>query len=180
MKDGETESLPCRDMESFLECHGSDVSGDAGTSCREAGRRRSIASGDRGAVILGRRPEGRGGVVKKAPPCSGCRPGISGPAWKRQRCCCWCNPAEAQPCSWPVCSAGPPTGDAGDPKKPQPDSSSSGAAPAQVGDLPTPSAVAYLLRGHGSRRAVLFASWFGSAASAQPLVISAIDLLQMS
>lgn len=60
MKDGETESLPRRDMESFLECHGSDVSGDAGTSCREAGRRRSIASGDRGAVILGRRPEGRG------------------------------------------------------------------------------------------------------------------------
>lgn len=30
VKDGETESLPRRDMESF---HGSDVSGDAGTSC---------------------------------------------------------------------------------------------------------------------------------------------------
>lgn len=156
-----------------------------GRPAEKAGRRRSIASGDRGAVILGRRPEGRGAgggsfFVKKAPPCSGCRPGISGPAWKRQRRCCWCNPAEARPCSWPVCSAGPPTGDAGDPKNPQPDSSSSGAAPAQVADLPTPLAVAYLLRGHGSRRAVLFASWFGSAASAQPLVISAIDLLQMS
>lgn len=87
------------------------------------------------------------------------------------------EPAEARPCSRPVCSAGPPTGD---PKNPQPDASSSGAAPAQVTDLLTSSAAAYLLRGHGSRRAVLFASWFGSAASAQPLVISAIDLLQMS
>lgn len=93
-----------------------------GRPAEKAGWRRSIASGDRGAVILGRRPEGRGGggsfFVKKAPPCSGCRPGISGPAWKQQRRCCWCNPAEARPCSWPVCSAGPPTGDAGDPKKP--------------------------------------------------------------
>lgn len=88
------------------------------------------------------------------------------------------QPAEVRPCSRPCLFSWP--ADGGPEINPQPDASSSGAAPAQVADLLTPSAAAYLLRGHGSRRAVLFASWSGSAASAQPLVISAIDLLQMS
>lgn len=133
---------------------------DMGTSCREAGRRLSTVAGDDGLLRSFFWGAGSEDWVRV----SQVRLGSGA--------------AEVRPCSRPCLFSWPVDG--GPEINPQPDASSSGAAPAQVADLLTPSAAAYLLRGHGSRRAVLFASWSGSAASAQPLVISAIDLLQMS
>lgn len=59
----------------------------------------------------------------------------------------------------------------------QPDTST--AAPTQVTNLLTPSPAGYLLRGHRLRR-VFCSALIWSTVSAWALVISAIDLLQMS
>lgn len=72
--EGETKSLPCRDMESFLECHGSDVSGDVDALPRS--RPTEINSGQEIEGLLfwvqaGGTRCGGSFLVKKASPCSG-------------------------------------------------------------------------------------------------------------
>lgn len=93
---------------------------EMGTSCREAGRRRSIASGDRGAVILDRsRRDTRRGVFffgEESVSLFRVTSGYLGSGLEAALLLLLLlQPAEARPCSRPVCSAGPPTGD---PKNP--------------------------------------------------------------
>lgn len=91
-------------------------------------------------------------------------------------CLCMLKPGLVPSClfSWPT------SGDTRDSKPPtQARSDTSTAAPTQVTNLLTPSPAGYLLRGHRLRR-VFCSALIWTAVYAQALVISAIDLLQMS
>lgn len=97
---------------------------------------------------------------------------------------CWSSVSlhtEARPCSQLFVQLAHQRGHQGrkppPPTQTQPDTST--AAPTQVTNLLTPSPAGYLLRGHRLRRVFCSALiWF--TVSAQALVISAIDLPQMS